>query len=56
MILNLRPRDLSFLDAIVEEMDLRISEENQGRILEIVGEVLGSGDGSGDKMEVERGR
>ena len=46
MIVNLRPRDLALLDCIVEECDERFTEQDQERILEIVGEVLG-----GDKEE-----
>ena len=46
MIVNLRPRDLALLDCIVEERDERFTEQDQERILEIVGEVLG-----GDKAE-----
>lgn len=50
MILNLQPRDLGLLDCVVEECDLRFSEEEQERILSVVEEMLGAlvGDGEGD--------
>ena len=41
MIVNLRPRDLALLDCIIEECDERFTEQEQEKILEIVGEVLG---------------
>lgn len=41
MILNLQPRELGLLDCVVEECDLRFSEEEQERILAVVEEVLG---------------
>lgn len=47
MMLNLRPQDLGLLDCVVEECDLRFSEEEQERILGIIGGVLGDGPGTG---------
>ena len=40
LILNLRPTELGLLDCIVEECDLRFSEEAQEEILMIVSDVL----------------
>ena len=42
MILNLRPSDLGLLDCVIEECDLRFTEEQQLEILKVVGNVLGS--------------
>lgn len=51
MILNLRPRDLGFLDCVIEECDERFSAEQQEGILRVVEGVWGDGmDGE------ERGR
>ena len=44
MVLNLRPRDLGFLDCVVEECDERFNAEEQEAILGIVCEVLGCGE------------
>jgi hypothetical protein len=44
MMLNLRPQDLGLLDCVVEECDLRFSEEQQEQILAIIAGVLGSTD------------
>lgn len=41
MILNLRPQDLGLLDCVVEECDLRFTEDEQEQILGIIGRVLG---------------
>lgn len=41
MILNLRPSDLGLLDCVIEECDLRFTEEQQLEILDIVGDILG---------------
>lgn len=40
MIINLAPEELGLLDCIVEECDLRFSEEDQLGILEVVRDVL----------------
>lgn len=50
MILNLRPQDLSLLDCVVEEIDLRFGIDEQERILEVVGRVLGREDGGEEEM------
>ncbi len=42
MMLNLRPQDLGLLDCVVEECDLRFTEEQQEQILAIIAGVLGS--------------
>lgn len=42
MILNLRPQDLGLLDCVVEECDLRFTEQQQEQILGIIAGVLGS--------------
>ena len=49
MMINLRPSDLGLLDCVIEECDLRFTEEQQVEMLEIVGSVLGR------KEEVEAG-
>ena len=51
MMLNLRPQDLGLLDCVVEECDLRFTEEEQEQILEIIGRVLGDA----DSMDVDGG-
>jgi len=59
MITNLKPQDLGFLDCVVEECDLRFSQEEQEEILRVVGECVG-GDGEGVDVdggeEVNRGQ
>lgn len=40
MLMNLAPRELGLLDCIVEECDLRFSEEDQLGILEVVREEI----------------
>lgn len=40
-MLNLRPQDLGLLDCVVEECDLRFTEEQQEQILGIIAGVLG---------------
>lgn len=40
MIINLAPEELGLLDCLVEECDLRFSEEDQQGILEVVRDVL----------------
>lgn len=50
MITNLKPQDLGFLDCVVEECDLRFSQEEQEEILRVVGECL---EGEGEGMEVD---
>lgn len=54
MILNLQPRELGLLDCVVEECDLRFSEEEQERILSVVEEVLGPRGGDRDLWEGDR--
>lgn len=44
MVLNLRPRELTLLDCVVEECDERFSQEKQEEILSIIGNVLGTGE------------
>lgn len=53
MILNLRPQDLGLLDCVVEECDLRFTEEQQEQMLGIIAGVLGDAesmdvDGTGE--------
>ena len=53
MMLNLRPQDLGLLDCVVEECDLRFTEEQQEQILGIIAGVLGDAesmdiDGAGE--------
>ncbi|KAL8938446.1 MAG: hypothetical protein Q9216_003897 [Gyalolechia sp. 2 TL-2023] len=60
MLLNLRPKELGLLDCVVEECDMRLTEEQQEAVLECVGRVMGAGEGySGDDVrnghEVENG-
>ena len=66
MVLNLRPRELTLLDCVVEECDERFSQEKQEEILSIIGDVLGTGESevvggevsngaNGDVMEVGGG-
>lgn len=55
MITNLKPQDLGFLDCVVEECDLRFSQEEQEEILRVVGECFG-GEGEGEGMEVDEVR
>lgn len=52
-ILNLRPQELGLLDCVVEECDLRLSEEEQEEILRIVAEVLGKDKSAGDEDDAE---
>lgn len=40
MIINLAPEELGLLDCLIEECDLRFSEDDQQGILEVVGDVL----------------
>lgn len=40
MLINLMPEELGLLDCIIEECDLRFSEEEQVGILGIVRDVL----------------
>ena len=42
MVLNLRPKELTLLDCVVEECDERFSQEKQEEILSIIGDVLGT--------------
>lgn len=53
MMVNLRPEELGLLDCVVEECDLRLTEEEQLAILGVVGEVFGRGveNGNGDEVE-----
>lgn len=50
MIANLRPENVPQLLPIVEELDIRFSDEEQGEILQIIGDVLGrEEEGVGDE-------
>lgn len=42
MVLNLRPRELTLLDCVVEECDERFSQEQQEEMLSTIGDVLGT--------------
>lgn len=52
MIINLAPEELGLLDCIVEECDLRFSEEDQLGILEVVRDVLLHKREEGEEEEV----
>ena len=56
MVLNLRPSEIGLLDCVIEECDLRFTEEQQMEILEIVGDVLGRQEDrtNGEDMQVEK--
>ena len=54
MVVNLRPADVGFLDAVVEECDGRFSVGEQGEVLGVVGEWLG-GEEDGGEGDVEMG-
>ena len=41
MILNLRPQSIGVLDTIIEEMESRLDDVEQEKILTIIEEVLG---------------
>lgn len=61
MMLNLRPQDLGLLDCVVEECDLRFTEEQQEQILGIIAGVLGGPesmdvDGAGETNANGNGR
>ncbi|KAI9840439.1 MAG: hypothetical protein M1838_004065 [Thelocarpon superellum] len=43
MLLNLRPQSIPVLDAIIEEMEARFTNEEQERILAVVEEILDRG-------------
>ncbi len=53
-ILNLRPSSSALLSTAIEDMEERFSEEEQNRIVDIIGEVLGRAEtgegGEGDEM------
>ena len=50
MIANLRPENVPQLLPIVEELDIRFSDEEQSEILQIIGDVLGrEEEGMGDE-------
>ncbi|KAL6715284.1 hypothetical protein ACLMJK_007549 [Lecanora helva] len=54
-IINLRPKDPSLLDCVVEECDERFDEGKQEEILAIVGEVLGRDEEGGEERETVAG-
>jgi hypothetical protein len=43
MILNLRPSSVAGLNTAIEDMESRFPENEQEKLLEIIGEVLGGG-------------
>ncbi|KAL8833156.1 MAG: hypothetical protein Q9170_004458 [Blastenia crenularia] len=45
MMLNLRPKELGLLDCVVEECDMRLTEEQQEDVLECVRRIMGAGEG-----------
>lgn len=55
MVLNLRPGELTLLDCVVEECDERFSQEKQEEILNIIGNVLGTGESEAVWMEGNNG-
>jgi hypothetical protein len=59
-ILNLRPDNSAVLSTAIEDMEERFSEEEQQKIVAIIGEVLGrdepeegGGGEQGDEMETD---
>lgn len=56
MILNMRPQQPAHLHACIEEVEGRLTEEQQVEILDIVAEVLGAfpaAEGEGEEEEME---
>jgi hypothetical protein len=54
-ILNLRPSSSALLSTAIEDMEERFTEEEQNRIVEIIGEVLGRPDPEEEEEEEEGG-
>lgn len=58
MIINLRPASIAALNAIVEEMSDRFSDEQQEELIGIIAEVLGqfvpAAAQNGEDMDVDR--
>lgn len=56
-ILNLRPSSSALLSTAIEDMEERFSEEEQNKIVDIIGDVLGRAEtdegegGEGDEMD-----
>jgi len=56
MILNLKPQDLGFLDCVLEECDLRFTQEQQEDMLMIIEEYMNSGVSNGGKADQKNGQ
>jgi hypothetical protein len=56
-ILNLRPSSSALLSTAIEDMEERFGEEDQNKIVDIIGEVLGRSEtdegAEGDEMDAE---
>jgi uncharacterized protein YdbL (DUF1318 family) len=49
MIMNIRPASESNLNTVLEQMEERFTDEEQGQIVAIIGEVLGRPDGEAER-------
>lgn len=56
MILNLRPTNLINLTTLIEEMDLRFTEEQQQEMVKIIAEVLGKPDSEANRQAMTENR
>jgi hypothetical protein len=56
-ILNLRPSSSALLSTAIEDMEERFGEDDQNKIVDIIGEVLGRSEtdegGEGDAMDAD---
>jgi hypothetical protein len=52
-ILNLRPNSTALLSTVVEDMEDRFTEDEQAKLVEIIGDVLGRDDPPVDAEEDE---
>jgi hypothetical protein len=53
MIINLRPTNVINLNTLVEELEVRFSDEQQEEIVAIIVEVLGKSDWQAEKQAME---
>jgi len=49
MILNLRPSSIAVLSTVIEDMEERFSDDEQAAILEVIAQVLGRDETSGEE-------
>jgi hypothetical protein len=49
MILNVRPSSIAVLSTVIEDMEERFSDDEQAAILEVIVEVLGRDEPSGEE-------